>query len=517
MDPLVRKRRPGTGNEPATPFRTLEKVDGEVGLEQQYQTALSQGLGTGNVRGPGMKPGEASPGTLELGEGGTGRQETGLPVASPFHSERIQAEVALMRSRPVTLDGDAAKLGAEADEAALGDRGNPGASEPDYAAAFWMEEQAGIPEEGDPDEVGPELIPVGEASRDAKGGITGAWTPDDEAYPRGVVGMGRGGKRSPDFVVRAVAATLFEKEPGAETAHTPGGESFGVNFEFSDVPDEEASDEGLVELGDLREVLGLDKEDWDSVDCFFSPDLEGSEFEIKGVSATGNDVEAVAGRVGKVTSGMLLKNGKGIAGYFLLLIIVKPPYLLVELGLLGKDDRWWVRKALYGLPTSPRDWGRYRDAEFQKVRIEWQGQEYCLVQTKTDDALWLLRTLDSDGMGPIAGVLIVYVDDLAMFAPEGLAKEFIRAIQSRWKTSEPEWLGVKPVTFCGIELSLLPTGYRFRWEAALVAKTYPVMDQCGLLFQSRYWALDQLQKSCSEGNRVLKKKQNHLETKVDRL
>ena len=100
------------------------------------------------------------------------------------------------------------------------------------------------------------------------------------------------GKRSPDFVVRAVAATLFEKEPGAETAHTPGGESFGVNFEFSDVPDEEASDEGLVELGDLREVLGLDKEDWDSVDCFFSPDLEGSEFEIKGVSATGNDVEA---------------------------------------------------------------------------------------------------------------------------------------------------------------------------------------------------------------------------------
>ena len=141
-------------------------------------------------------------------------------------------------------------------------------------------------------------------------------------------------------------------------------------------------------------------------------------------------------------------------------IIVKPPYLLVELGLLGKDDRWWVRKALYGLPTSPRDWGRYRDAEFQKVRIEWQGQEYCLVQTKTDDALWLLRTLDSDGMGPIAGVLIVYVDDLAMFAPEGLAKEFIRAIQSRWKTSEPEWLGVKPVTFCGIELSLLPTGYR---------------------------------------------------------
>ncbi|CAE7944600.1 RE2, partial [Symbiodinium sp. KB8] len=141
-------------------------------------------------------------------------------------------------------------------------------------------------------------------------------------------------------------------------------------------------------------------------------------------------------------------------------IIVKPPYLLVELGLLGKDDRRWVRKALYGLPTSPRDWGRYRDAEFQKIRIAWQDREYCLVQTKTDDALWLLRELDANGMGSIAGVLVVYVDDLAVFAPKGLAKEFILAIQTRWKTSEPEWLGSKPVTFCGIELSLLPTGYR---------------------------------------------------------
>ncbi|CAE7204092.1 unnamed protein product [Symbiodinium microadriaticum] len=123
-------------------------------------------------------------------------------------------------------------------------------------------------------------------------------------------------------------------------------------------------------------------------------------------------------------------------------IVVKPPYLLVELGLLNKDDRWWVRKALYGLPTSPRDWGRYRDAEFQKVRITWQGCEYCLEQTKSDDALWLLRTLDANGMGSIEGVLVVYVDDLALFAPEGLAKEFIQAIQMRL-LSGPSHVGGK--------------------------------------------------------------------------
>ena len=70
-------------------------------------------------------------------------------------------------------------------------------------------------------------------------------------------------------------------------------------------------------------------------------------------------------------------------------IVVKPPGFLVELGLLARDDRWWIRKALYGLPTSPRDWGRYRDREFQKFAIVSKGVTYHLVQTKSDDALWL--------------------------------------------------------------------------------------------------------------------------------
>ena len=56
-------------------------------------------------------------------------------------------------------------------------------------------------------------------------------------------------------------------------------------------------------------------------------------------------------------------------------IVVKPPNFLVELGILGRNDRWWIRKALYGLPTSPRDWGRYRDQEFRQFRLRWNDVE----------------------------------------------------------------------------------------------------------------------------------------------
>ncbi|CAE7192737.1 GIP, partial [Symbiodinium microadriaticum] len=146
-------------------------------------------------------------------------------------------------------------------------------------------------------------------------------------------------------------------------------------------------------------------------------------------------------------------------------IIVKPPHFLVELGIMAKEDRWWIRKALYGLPTSPRDWGRYRDAEFAKFRLLWGDTEYHLVQTISDDALWVARRATKAGYGDIEGLLVVYVDDLLFLAPQGLGEAFVTAVQERWKTSAPEWLSTRPLTFCGMELSQHDNGYRMSQSA----------------------------------------------------
>ena len=146
-------------------------------------------------------------------------------------------------------------------------------------------------------------------------------------------------------------------------------------------------------------------------------------------------------------------------------IVVKPPGFLLELGIMTREDRWWIRKALYGLPTSPRDWGKYRDAEFAKFRLSWGEAEYHLVQTLSDEALWLARKTTKEGYGDIEGILVVYVDDLAFLAPRGLGEAFVAAVQERWKTSTPEWFSERPLTFCGMELSQHDHGYRMSQSA----------------------------------------------------
>ena len=84
--------------------------------EVNYETALSQTLGGGGIAQGRTGPlqGDASPGTLEQGG-------VSLPVASPFHSERIQTEVELWRRRPVTLDQDAQRVGAMTEDIGLGE------------------------------------------------------------------------------------------------------------------------------------------------------------------------------------------------------------------------------------------------------------------------------------------------------------------------------------------------------------------------------------------------------------
>ena len=103
-----RRRRSGIGS-----VRGDDVAEGEASNQEEVQTALSQeGQPKGDPRGAqgrdlqmtpksGMETAREaiSPGALELGL-----------VASPFHSELIRSEVALRRTRPLTLDQDARSL-----------------------------------------------------------------------------------------------------------------------------------------------------------------------------------------------------------------------------------------------------------------------------------------------------------------------------------------------------------------------------------------------------------------------
>ncbi|CAE7909527.1 unnamed protein product, partial [Symbiodinium sp. KB8] len=363
-----------------------------------------------------------------------------LPVANPFHSEKVKTEVQLLRHRPGSLDEDAAKIRTEVDESALGNASwTGGLGEPDYMSMMGPAGAASVDFPGSPDE----------GSLDARGSM-GQSSVAGGPVPR----VARVEPVEHGFASTEVRDGSWKHGRPTEEPQASGRAGHDATFEgVKEEPEAVGAD-------DPRELIPAREDRLSRVEALLSQVLEENQALRLGLTKEelyASGAESLTVKVA-ITFAARHKHWKGVTidvkSAFLYApirsdakgtderIVVKPPYLLVELGLLNKDDRWWVRKALYGLPTSPRDWGRYRDAEFQKVRITWQGCEYCLEQTKSDDALWLLRTLDANGMGSIEGVLVVYVDDLALFAPEGLAKEFIQAIQMRL-LSGPSHVGGK--------------------------------------------------------------------------
>ena len=138
-------------------------------------------------------------------------------------------------------------------------------------------------------------------------------------------------------------------------------------------------------------------------------------------------------------------------------IVVRPPYFLVQLGLLQANDRWQVVKALYGLQSSPKAWSLYRDRELRALVITLRGCSMRLYQARSEDSLWFLK----DAEGQLWAILVVYVDDLGVFGCTDAISAVVEAIRAKWNTSTPTWSTQEAVlTFCGIELQQLKIGWR---------------------------------------------------------
>ena len=151
-----------------------------------------------------------------------------------------------------------------------------------------------------------------------------------------------------------------------------------------------------------------------------------------------------------------VNGGAATEGHAKPLIVVKPPHLLVQLGLLSTHHRWLVRKALYGLQTSPRDWSIHRDQLLRKVCMS-QPLEARLVQSVTDENLWMLKGT----LGTLHALVIIYVDDMAIFGRREHVEALVQEIQRLWKISAPSWPQEgSPIMFCGMELWRFAGGWK---------------------------------------------------------
>ena len=112
--------------------------------------------------------------------------------------------------------------------------------------------------------------------------------------------------------------------------------------------------------------------------------------------------------------------------------VLKPPAILVALGICEQDEFWEVRRAVYGFKESPKWWSQYRDGELAGANFQTHLGQAKLRRTTSDDNLWEMILED----GTCVGHVLVYVDDLLLLCDQNVAQAFHAWIRSKWGCSD---------------------------------------------------------------------------------
>ena len=135
-------------------------------------------------------------------------------------------------------------------------------------------------------------------------------------------------------------------------------------------------------------------------------------------------------------------------------VVVVPPKVLVEAGVCGANERWKILKALYGLPSSPACWAKFRD-ETMKT-FEWKTEKGRVgIQQTPEGNLWKIVNLDGADAGKMVGQVLVYVDDLMVLGPPEIRMSFLKRLGTEWTCAPADHVEKGRWTrFSGIEISL---------------------------------------------------------------
>eukprot|EP00438_Fugacium_kawagutii_P007098 Skav200526 [mRNA] locus=scaffold2291:63661:70974:+ [translate_table: standard] len=135
------------------------------------------------------------------------------------------------------------------------------------------------------------------------------------------------------------------------------------------------------------------------------------------------------------------------------------PSVMKHIGLAEPEDIWIIDKALYGLNSSPKDWGVYRDNELPGA--EWfrccdsSGTSWKGNFTKAgDENLWhLVEEETTTGERVVRGLMSVYVDDLMLTGEEPAVVAAAEALANKWSISPLDWATAdEPARYCGFEV-----------------------------------------------------------------
>ena len=136
------------------------------------------------------------------------------------------------------------------------------------------------------------------------------------------------------------------------------------------------------------------------------------------------------------------------------LLLVAPPPILVEKGLLKRGVMYIPERAIYGLRRSPRLWGEHRDHILADLEIAMKENEeekevLILEPLASEPNLWRVLSRGSD---QLRGLLMTYVDDIFIAGSPEVSKAILQKIMSTWTTSPPEEITEEGVKFLGMEV-----------------------------------------------------------------
>eukprot|EP00438_Fugacium_kawagutii_P033584 Skav205234 [mRNA] locus=scaffold1794:149103:155795:- [translate_table: standard] len=138
-------------------------------------------------------------------------------------------------------------------------------------------------------------------------------------------------------------------------------------------------------------------------------------------------------------------------------VLIKPPGLLVGLGLAEGDELWEAIMALYGFRESPRRWSDFRDMMMRRMEaMTPDGGKWNLEALTSEPNLWKIKSTKD---GRVGGMIVVYIDDLLIIGEEEVKEAMISEVKKLWETSVPEEIDEKAgVRFLGMELWKLKSG-----------------------------------------------------------
>ena len=112
--------------------------------------------------------------------------------------------------------------------------------------------------------------------------------------------------------------------------------------------------------------------------------------------------------------------------------MVRPPQILVQLGLIREGVFWKLQKVLYGLRSGPKKWGDHRDEVLKrmKVSVEKGNRTQTARCEACENCANIWKIIEED---KIVGYFLVYVDDVLIVGPQEWVKATIAAFKEQWE------------------------------------------------------------------------------------